>query len=124
MTKSTPPYLRIGELAARSGVSAKALRLYEQRGLLQPAAHSAAGYRLYGSAALAQLGQILLLRRAGFSLAQIGRLLRRVCCVNASPCWNANAASASRPCSRCAGCSTAWFRHPPWTLMNSWRPSQ
>lgn len=77
MTKPTPSYLRIGELAARSGVSAKALRLYEQRGLLQPAAHSAAGYRLYGSAALARLGQILLLRRAGFSLAQIGRLLAR-----------------------------------------------
>lgn len=77
MTQPIPSYLRIGELAARSGVSAKALRLYEQRGLLRPAAHSAAGYRLYGSAALARLGQILLLRRAGFSLAQIGRLLAR-----------------------------------------------
>ena len=77
MTKPTPTCLRIGELAQRSGVSAKALRLYEQRGLLRPATHSPAGYRLYGSEALQRLSQIVLLRRAGFSLAQIGRLLAR-----------------------------------------------
>lgn len=70
-------YLRIGQLAARSGVSAKALRLYEQRGLLQPCTHSAAGYRLYGPAALQRLAQIVLLKRSGFSLAEIGRLLSR-----------------------------------------------
>lgn len=70
-------YLRIGQLARRSGVSAKALRLYEQRGLLQPCTHSAAGYRLYGPPALQRLTQIVLLKRSGFSLAEIGRLLRR-----------------------------------------------
>jgi len=83
MTKSTPPqhltqrYLRIGELAARSGVSAKALRLYEQRGLIAPNAHSAAGYRLYGPQALQRLMQVLVLKRSGFSLAEIGALLGR-----------------------------------------------
>ena len=69
-------FLRIGEIAARTGLSAKALRLYEQRGLLQPCTHSASGYRLYGPDALQRLMQIALLRRSGFTLAQIGGLLQ------------------------------------------------
>jgi len=83
MTKSMPTrhlntrYLRIGELAARSGVSAKALRLYEQRGLIRPSAHSQAGYRLYGPDVLQRLMRVLVLKRSGFSLAEIGRLLER-----------------------------------------------
>jgi MerR family transcriptional regulator, thiopeptide resistance regulator len=70
-------YLRIGELAQSSGVSAKALRLYEQRGLLRPSTHSAAGYRLYGPEVLQRLMHVLVLKRSGFSLAEIGRLLAR-----------------------------------------------
>lgn len=69
--------LRIGQLAAKSGVSAKALRLYETRGLLVPDAHSDGGYRLYGAPALARLNEIGVLKRAGFTLAEIGKLLRR-----------------------------------------------
>jgi DNA-binding transcriptional MerR regulator len=78
MTKTTPTanrLLRIGELAERSGVSAKALRLYEQRGLLRPCAHSEAGYRLYGPEALRRLVRIVVLKRSGLSLAEIGGLL-------------------------------------------------
>lgn len=78
MSKSLPPaksYLRIGEIAERSGVSTKALRLYEQRGLLQPSTHSQAGYRLYGPEALRRLMQIVLLKRSGFTLAEIAGLL-------------------------------------------------
>jgi DNA-binding transcriptional MerR regulator len=74
---TTMQYLRIGQLAERSGVSAKALRLYEQRGLLKPCAHSEAGYRLYGPDALRRLMQIVVLKRSGFSLAEIGRLFTR-----------------------------------------------
>lgn len=69
--------LRIGQVAANSGVSAKALRLYEARGLLRPDARSQAGYRLYGATALARLAEIGVLKRAGFTLAEIGRLLAR-----------------------------------------------
>jgi DNA-binding transcriptional MerR regulator len=78
MSKSTPTarqYLRIGQIAERSGVSAKALRLYEQRGLLKPCTHSEAGYRLYGPDALRRLMQIVVLKRSGFTLAQIDGLL-------------------------------------------------
>lgn len=78
---SKPPalakFLRIGQLAARSGVSARALRLYEARGLLRPDSHSGSGYRLYGVAALARLNEIGVLKRAGFTLAEIGKLLER-----------------------------------------------
>lgn len=77
MSKPQRHYLRIGDLARRSGVSAKALRLYEARGLLRPAAHSPAGYRLYDAAALVRLNQIVLLKRAGFRLSEVGRLLER-----------------------------------------------
>ena len=79
MSKAPPSakFLRIGQLAARSGVSAKALRLYEARGLLQPDAHSDGGYRLYGAPALARLSEIGVLKRAGFTLAEIGKLLER-----------------------------------------------
>ena len=74
---TTTKLLRIGQLAARSGISAKALRLYEARGLLQPDAHSDAGYRLYGAPALARLNEVGVLKRAGFTLAEIGTLLQR-----------------------------------------------
>ncbi|HKZ09605.1 MAG TPA: MerR family transcriptional regulator [Rhodanobacteraceae bacterium] len=76
-TNPAMKFLRIGQLAARSGVSAKALRLYEARGLLHPDSHSASGYRLYGLPALARLNEIGLLKRAGFTLAEIGKLLAR-----------------------------------------------
>src|SRR5580698_4551905 len=74
-TTATKSYLRIGQIARRSGVSAKALRLYEQRGLLKPCTHSEAGYRLYGPDALRRLMQIVVLKRSGFTLAEIGGLL-------------------------------------------------
>lgn len=78
MSKPPPAkFLRIGQLAAQSGVSAKALRLYEARGLLRPDARSGTGYRLYGARALTRLNEIGVLKRAGFTLAEIGRLLAR-----------------------------------------------
>lgn len=74
-----PPRPRgaIGAAAAsrQLGLSAKALRLYEQRGLLRPP-RSAAGWRAYGPAELRRAAEIATLRRLGFSLAQVARLLR------------------------------------------------
>lgn len=62
------------EIVRRFGVSIKALRLYERRGLLKPQ-RSEAGWRTYGPDQVARLHQILTLKRLGLSLASIGQLL-------------------------------------------------
>ena len=62
------------EVARRFGVSIKALRLYERRGLLKPL-RSKSGWRTYGPDQIARLHQILALKRLGLSLASIGQLL-------------------------------------------------
>ncbi len=67
-------YLNPAEAARRLGVSAKALRLYEQRGLLDPL-RTAAGWRAYGPAEMTRAGEIANLRALGLSLAQVARVL-------------------------------------------------
>ena len=62
------------EAAERLGVSAKALRLYEERGLLHPV-RTEAGWRAYGPAEMARAAEVVALRRLGLSLAQVGRVL-------------------------------------------------
>jgi MerR family transcriptional regulator, copper efflux regulator len=47
--------LLIGEVATRSGVSRKALRLYEARGILPPSRRTVAGYRVYPAGTLGVL---------------------------------------------------------------------
>jgi DNA-binding transcriptional MerR regulator len=68
---------RVGEVAGLTRVSIRTLHHYDRIGLLRPAAHSAAGYRLYGEADLLRLQQILTLRYLGFPLKRIGQLLDR-----------------------------------------------
>lgn len=63
--------LLIGEVARRSGVSRKALRLYEAAGILPPPTRTTAGYRVYGQETLPVLRFVLLARRLGFSLNEI-----------------------------------------------------
>ena len=68
--------LAIGELAARCGVSVRALRLYEAAVLIAPL-RTSAGRRVYGAADVGRLQQVLVLKRAGCTLARIGELLGR-----------------------------------------------
>jgi MerR family transcriptional regulator, repressor of the yfmOP operon len=71
-----PRLLRINEVAAETGLTTRAIRYYEQIGLLEPAARSEGDYRLYDASDLDRLQFIRGLRDdAGFSLAQIGQLL-------------------------------------------------
>ena len=74
MTEARPRHLSTAEAAKAAGVSARALRLYEQRGLLKPQ-RTAAGWRAYGPQALARLHQVLALKRLGLPLSAIGELL-------------------------------------------------
>ncbi|MBY0567708.1 MAG: MerR family transcriptional regulator [Hyphomonadaceae bacterium] len=62
-------------VARRFGVSVKALRVYEQAGLLKPA-RTMAGWRIYGAAELERLSAILALKQLGLPLKRIGELLR------------------------------------------------
>lgn len=68
--------LDIREVVRRTGLTSRALRFYEARGLLAPL-RTNSGRRLYGAAALERLNQILALKRAGLTLAQIQRLSAR-----------------------------------------------
>ena len=64
----------ITEVAARTGMTPRALRFYEARGLVRPV-RTAGGRRIFGAGELARLHAIAALKRAGFSLAEIARLL-------------------------------------------------
>ncbi len=70
------PYRRINDVAAEVGLTARAIRYYEEQGLLAPAARSEGAYRLFDESDVDRLRFIRALRDdAGFSLAQIRQLL-------------------------------------------------
>ena len=60
-----------GEIAKKAGVSQKAVRLYDEKGLLKPTDYSEGNYRLYDNAALQVLEKIVSLKTIGFSLEEI-----------------------------------------------------
>ena len=77
-------FLTVSEASERLGVSAKALRLYEQRGLVEPK-RTAAGWRVYGPDEMTRAREIVALRGLGLSLAEVARVLRgdRSCLISA-----------------------------------------
>ncbi|GLC25273.1 MerR family transcriptional regulator [Roseisolibacter agri] len=73
---ATAEVLRIGDLAARTGVSADALRYYERRGLLHPSGRRASGYREYPPEAAGVVHFIKHAQVLGFTLGEVEELLR------------------------------------------------
>ncbi len=71
---SSAQFLNPSEAAKRLGVSAKALRIYEQRGLIAPP-RTDAGWRAYGPNEMARAAEIAALRELGLSLGQLARVL-------------------------------------------------
>ncbi|MER6144568.1 MerR family transcriptional regulator [Streptomyces sparsogenes] len=67
--------MRIGEVAQRSGVSARMLRHYESLGLLRPTDRTEVGYREYSSDDIRRIFHIESLRSLGLSLREVGRAL-------------------------------------------------
>ena len=67
--------LKVGELAKRIGLTIRALHHYEEIGLVQPSARTAAGYRLYNKDDIARLHRIQALRGLGLSLAETRDML-------------------------------------------------
>ena len=68
--------LLIGEVAERSGVGAATIRYYENIGLLTAPARSARGYRRYSTMAVEELRLIKKAQSLGFSLEEIGGILK------------------------------------------------
>jgi effector-binding domain-containing protein len=67
---------RIGDFSKLSQISIKALRLYDQMGLLKPIqVDPFTGYRYYSASQLPRLNRILAFKDLGFSLEQIAQLL-------------------------------------------------
>ncbi|MER5984688.1 MerR family transcriptional regulator [Streptomyces sp. NPDC001787] len=65
----------IGEVARRSGVSARMLRHYESLGLVRPTGRTGAGYREYSGEDIRRIFHIESLRSLGLSLREVGRAL-------------------------------------------------
>jgi MerR family transcriptional regulator, repressor of the yfmOP operon len=69
--------LRIGEAAARVGVSCRTLRYYEELGLLRPSARTQGGARRYTDDDIARLAHIRELQELmGFNLEEILEVVR------------------------------------------------
>jgi DNA-binding transcriptional MerR regulator len=67
--------LLIGEIAKRSGVSRKALRLYEAAGILPAPRRTVVGYRIFGEADLHRLEFIREAKTLGLTLEAIRELI-------------------------------------------------
>ena len=67
--------MRIGELAEQAGISTKAIRYYEQIGILAPPARTASGYRTYDQAALGRLGFVRAAQAVGLTLGEIRQVI-------------------------------------------------
>jgi DNA-binding transcriptional MerR regulator len=70
-----PKLLKVGELARICHKSVRALRLYEELGLLEPGSRSKGGFRLYPRAAIGRIEWIGKLQDMGLSLTDIQQLL-------------------------------------------------
>ena len=67
--------MRIGDLAERSGVTAKTVRYYEEIGLVEPPARTPSGYRDYEPAALERLAFIRAAQAIGLTLGEIRSII-------------------------------------------------
>ena len=73
---SDDPYLQIGEVAERTGLTQRTLRFYEEKGLLKPPTRMEGGFRLYSEADIQRLERIKRLQQLlGFSLAEIKEMV-------------------------------------------------
>ena len=68
--------MQIGEAAERAGLSVRTIRHYEEIGLITPSARSDGGFRLYTDADLARLAVVKRMKPLGFTLEEMGDLLR------------------------------------------------
>lgn len=68
-------HMQIGEVSARTGLSLRTIRHYEEVGLAPPSARSQGGFRLYTEDDVARLLAIRRMKPLGFSLEEMRDLL-------------------------------------------------
>ena len=69
--------MRIGEIAAFFNVSVKAIRIYEKKGIIEPAwTDPETGYRYYSADQVQTLNALLELKTLGFSLNEIKKIIK------------------------------------------------
>ena len=68
--------LKVGDIARRTGKTVRAIHLYEELGLLNPAIRSKGGFRMYRGDGVKRIEWIQKLQDMGFSLTEIKAFLR------------------------------------------------
>ncbi|MFD5476507.1 MerR family transcriptional regulator [Streptomyces hawaiiensis] len=68
-------HMQIGEVAARTELSLRTIRHYEETGLVIPSARSQGGFRLYTETDVARLMVVRRMKPLGFTLEQMRDLL-------------------------------------------------
>ncbi len=68
-------HMQIGEVAARTGLSLRSIRYYEEVGLVLPSMRSAGGFRLYTDDDVARLELVKRMKPLDFSLEDMRGLL-------------------------------------------------
>jgi MerR family Zn(II)-responsive transcriptional regulator of zntA len=83
----TDTLLGVAEVGRRTGLSRKALRLYEEMGLVEPAGRTDAGYRLYDAEALRRIELVHRAKVLGLSLSEAKEFLHVAegCCGDHHP---------------------------------------
>ena len=76
ISNGTRHLLRVGDIARQTGKTVRAIRLYEEIGLLQPVTRSSGGFRLYEPSTVERVRWIELLHGLGFSLQEMGALVQ------------------------------------------------
>ena len=77
--------MHIGEVAERTGLSLRTLRHYDEVGLVTPSARTAGGFRLYTERDVQRLLAIRRMKPLGYTLEQMGELLRALDVLESAP---------------------------------------
>jgi DNA-binding transcriptional MerR regulator len=75
MSSCEPGRMQIGEVAARTELSIRTVRHYDEVGLVTPSARSVGGFRLYTEGDVQRLLVIRRMKPLGFTLAEMKELL-------------------------------------------------
>ncbi len=70
--------MQIGEVAARTGLSLRSLRHWEEVGLLRPSGRTEGGFRLYTEADVEKILVIRRMKPLGFTLEQMSAAMRDI----------------------------------------------